>query len=77
MAGIKFIQNAHPFVIKRGGLALQEAWQLSSCLFSMGWTFTVTDDDSFYFYTPHSSERHPEIQTLSQWLAGTEGEWLF
>lgn len=62
MAGMIFIQNALPLLIKRGGLALQEAWQLSGCLFYMGWTFTVTDDDSFYFYIPHSSERHPEIQ---------------
>ena len=39
----------------------------------IGWTFTVTNDDSFYFYTPHSSESHPEIQHChSSWLAQAE-----
>lgn len=61
LAALTFIQNALPLFIK-SGLALQEAWQLSSSLFYMGWTFTVTDNDSFYFCTLHSAERHPQIQ---------------
>lgn len=33
VAGMIFIQNALPLLIKRGALALQEAWQLRSRLF--------------------------------------------
>lgn len=71
VAGMIFIQNALPLLIKRG----EEVWlcrklgSLEAVCF-IGWTFTVTNDDSFYFYTPHSSERDPEIQHChSGWLA--------
>lgn len=60
----------------------EEAWlsgelgSLVAVCFHTGRTFTVTDDDSFYFYTPHSSERHPEIQhSHSGRLAHGENIW--
>lgn len=60
----------------------EEAWlsgelgSLVAVCFHTGRTFTVTDGDSFYFYTPQSSERHPEIQhSHSGWLAHGENIW--
>lgn len=53
---------------RRGGLALQEAWQLLGCLFYRV-DIHITSNDSFYFYTPHSSEKDPAIQHChSSWL---------
>lgn len=70
-----FIQNALSLDKKEEVWLCRKLGSLDAVCF-IGWTVTVTNDDSFYFYTPHSSESNPEIQHChSSWLE--KGDFLY